>query len=216
MHYVGIDHHRQYSHITILDEKGEMVRSGRVANFRRELAMKKQLLILPLALILCFMVGCQDKTAMAELEEFKAQAAVEEQNKALIRNFLKELDAGNWEMFKEVLADEYKLYSPSNAPAISKEQQIAMVNSFLKGFPKWQHEIKDLIAKDDKVIVQVIDRATHEGEFMGIPATGNKIEFGNIIIYRIKNGKIVEAVQEADTLGWFQQLGMELKPREGK
>jgi len=37
MHYVGIDHHRQYSHITILDEKGEMVRSGRVANFRREL-----------------------------------------------------------------------------------------------------------------------------------------------------------------------------------
>jgi transposase len=37
MHYVGIDHHRQYSHIPILDEKGEMVRSGRVANFRREL-----------------------------------------------------------------------------------------------------------------------------------------------------------------------------------
>ena len=37
MHYVGIDHHRQYSHITILDERGEMVRSGRVVNFRREL-----------------------------------------------------------------------------------------------------------------------------------------------------------------------------------
>ena len=37
MNYVGIDHHRQYSHITLLDEKGEVVKSGRVANLRREL-----------------------------------------------------------------------------------------------------------------------------------------------------------------------------------
>jgi len=31
MNYVGIDHHHQYSHITWLDEKGEVVKSGRVA-----------------------------------------------------------------------------------------------------------------------------------------------------------------------------------------
>ena len=30
--------------------------------------MKKLLLVIPLALILCFMVGCQDKDAMAELK----------------------------------------------------------------------------------------------------------------------------------------------------
>ena len=46
--------------------------------------MKKEFMILPLALILCFMVGCQDKEAIAELEEFRAQAALEEQNKALV------------------------------------------------------------------------------------------------------------------------------------
>jgi hypothetical protein len=46
--------------------------------------MKKLCMVLPLALILCFMVGCQDKEAMAELEAFKAQAEVEEQNN--IRN----------------------------------------------------------------------------------------------------------------------------------
>lgn len=37
MNYVGIDNHSQYSHITLLDEKGEVVKSGRVANLRREL-----------------------------------------------------------------------------------------------------------------------------------------------------------------------------------
>ena len=47
--------------------------------------MKKLYIILPLALILCFMVGCQDKEAMAELKEMKAQAEVEEQNKELVK-----------------------------------------------------------------------------------------------------------------------------------
>jgi len=178
--------------------------------------MKKLFVILPLALLLCLTVGCQDKAAMAELEAMKAEAAVEEQNEALIRNFLKEIDAGNWEMFREVLADEYKLYFPSNAPAISKEEQISDVYSNLKSFPKWEHEIKDLIAKGDQVVVHIIDKTTHEGEFQSIPATGKKVEFGNIIIFRIKDGKIIEAVQEADVLGWMMQLGMELKPKEEK
>jgi hypothetical protein len=37
MNYVGIDHHRQYSHITWLNEKGEVLKSGRVTNLQREL-----------------------------------------------------------------------------------------------------------------------------------------------------------------------------------
>jgi Tfp pilus assembly protein PilP len=50
--------------------------------------MKKLYLILSLALILCFMVGCQDKAAMAELEEFKAQAEMEAKNIELIKRKL--------------------------------------------------------------------------------------------------------------------------------
>ena len=42
--------------------------------------MKKLLMILPLVNLLCFAFGCQDKAAMAEPEEFKAQAELEEQN----------------------------------------------------------------------------------------------------------------------------------------
>ena len=37
MNYMGIDHHKQSSHITLLDEKGEKLKSGRVANLRSEL-----------------------------------------------------------------------------------------------------------------------------------------------------------------------------------
>jgi osmotically-inducible protein OsmY len=30
MNYVGIDHHRQYSHMTLMDQEGRVLRSGRV------------------------------------------------------------------------------------------------------------------------------------------------------------------------------------------
>ena len=37
MHYVGIDHHRQYSHVTVMDPRGQVIRSGRVANLQSEI-----------------------------------------------------------------------------------------------------------------------------------------------------------------------------------
>jgi len=37
MNYVGIDHHRQYSHMTMMDQEGQVLRSGRVPNLRSEI-----------------------------------------------------------------------------------------------------------------------------------------------------------------------------------
>ena len=173
-------------------------------------------MILPLALILCVVVGCQDKEAMAELEAFKAQAEVEEQNKELIRDFLRELDSGNWDLVHEIFSDDCKFYSPSDSASSSKNEQFATLDEMLAAFPNWKHDIKDMIAKDDKVIVWVVCSTTHEGEFQGIPASGNKIQYGEVAIYRIENGKVVEFVQEYNALSMMMQLGFELKPKEEK
>ncbi len=177
--------------------------------------MKKLLMVIPLALILCFMVGCQDKAAMAELEEMKAQAEVEELNKDVVRKFLEELDRGNIENVMELFAPNLLWYTPSNSPnPMSREEAHEFLKVVLIAFPKWQHKIEEIIAVGDKVITRAIDYTTHEGEFQGIPATGNKVEFGVIIIYRIDDGKIVEMREEGDMLGFMQQLGMELRPKE--
>jgi steroid delta-isomerase-like uncharacterized protein len=178
--------------------------------------MNKIIMILPLVLILCFMVGCQDKEAMAELDEFIAQAEVEEQNKELIRDFLGELDSGNWDIINEIFADDCKFYSPSDSAPSSKNEQFAALDEMLAAFTNLKHDIKDMIAKDDKVIVWVVCSSTQEGEFQGIPASDNKIQYGEIAIYRIKNGKIVEFVQEYNALSMMLQLGMELKLKEEK
>ncbi len=179
--------------------------------------MKKLLMVIPLALILCFMVGCQDKEAIAELEAMKAQAEVEEQNKALVTRYVEAWNTGDFEAFKEVLAPDYAYYLPSRSTKpMSLEETIEMFKMLQKAFPDISWSMEELIATEDKVIIRVIERGTHEGEFMGIPATGNKYETSGISIRRIENGKIVEAREELDMLGLMQQLGMELKPKEAK
>jgi len=174
-------------------------------------------MILPMALILCLVVGCQDKAAMAELEEFRAKAEVEEQNKTLVLQLYKELGKGNIEKGFEVCAPDYRLYFPSNTGTpLTKEQNLEIALQTFQAFPDTVHEIEDIAAVDDKVMVRAVDIATHTQEFQGFPPTGKKYEVSWIIIFRFEEGKIVEAWEEFDSLGWMQQLGMELKPKEGE
>jgi steroid delta-isomerase-like uncharacterized protein len=171
-----------------------------------------------MALILCLMVGCQDKAAMAELEKFKAQAAVEEQNKEIAKRFVEEEnkgDAENNEVFKGLHAPDFSYYFPSNIPKpIALNEAIESLKPIFEAFPDAVYSIEDLIAAGDKVIVRFVLRGSHEGEFMGIPPTGKKVEVGGMAIMRIENGKIVECWEDADMLGWMMQLGMELKAKE--
>ncbi|MFC2163630.1 ester cyclase [Acidobacteriota bacterium] len=179
--------------------------------------MKKLCMILSLALILCFMVGCQDKEARAELEAMKAQAAVEEQNKEVVRKMLAEIDNENLDGVMETLSPNLQWYFPSHSPSpLSKEGAQELLTMFLKSFPKWEHKIEELIAVGNKVITRQVDITTQTEEFQGIPPSGDKIEFGVIIIWTLEDGKIVEMREEGDMLGFYQQLGMELKPKEGE
>ena len=177
--------------------------------------MKKLLMILPLVLNLCFMVGCQDEAAMAELEELRAQAEVEEQNEAIFRHFIEELNKGNTEVFNEVFAPDYAYYFPSNTQEpMSLEETQEMVKTHLISFPDYNWTIEELFAVKDTVIARISIAGTFAGDYYGIPATGNKVESSAIFIVRIENGKIVEQRKEGDVLNVMQQLGMELKPKE--
>jgi steroid delta-isomerase-like uncharacterized protein len=177
--------------------------------------MKKYLSVIPLVLLLCFVVGCQDKAAMAELEEFKAQAAVEEQNKKIVKHEFELWDKGDFEALEEVLAPEHVTYSPSaNPKPLFLDDSKELGRMIFKAFPDSSFTIEESFAAGDRVVTRWIYKGTHEGEFMGIPPTGNKVEIGGITIARMENGKNVETWEDYDMLGWMQQLGMELKPKE--
>ena len=179
--------------------------------------MKKLCMFLSLVLVLCFIYGCQDKEAMAELEEFRAQAAVEEQNKELIKSLFEIVDSGDVEKMRDYYSSETVYYSPSGSPnPMSGDEDIELTKMFVEAFPDLSHNIEEIYAVDNKVIVRFMTEGTHVGELEGFPPPGNACKVSSIYIFTIKDGKIVEARADADMLGFYQQLGMELKPKEEK
>ncbi len=177
--------------------------------------MKKLCIILPMALILCFMVGCQNKAAIAELEEFKAQAEVEEQNIALVTRHYEAWNSGDVEAIKEIFSPDY-IYHSLSGQDFSLEQTIEWLKPQMAAYPDRIFRVEDILTKGDKVVSRYIFKGTHEGDIEGIPATGKKFEITGIEIWRVENGKIVESWDVHDILSFYQQLGMELKLKEEK
>ena len=178
--------------------------------------MKKLCMILPMTLIICFMVGCQDKEAMAELEEMKAQAEVEEQNKELVRQIYEAIDEKDFDKLQELSASDAVCHIPGVPEEVPYEAVTQVIQSFYKAFPDSTHVIQDMIAEGDRVAVRFIQDGTHSDEYEGIPTTGNKIKLEGIHIHRIIEGKITETWLVEDNLGMMMQLGMELKPKEAE
>ena len=136
--------------------------------------MKKMTMILPLVLLVCFVAGCQDKAAMAELEELKVQAAVEEENKEIVRQVYNAIDAQDFEAFSEIAISDGVCHIPGVPEAVPMEAAIQVIKSYYEAFPDSTHDIKAIIAEKDIVAIRFTQVSTHTGDYEGIPPTGNK------------------------------------------
>ena len=173
--------------------------------------MKKLFAIFPLVMLLCFTIGCRDKEAMAELEEFRAQASLEEQNKAVVLRWFSEITESNFEtLYEELFAADCKHYIPPNAEPLSFEAFKPMAQQIYVAFPEITHIVDEIVAEGDKVVAKVLVRTVHKGEFYGIPATGKELEWTSIAIFQLSEGKIKARWEIADVPGIMHQLGMEL------
>jgi predicted ester cyclase len=123
--------------------------------------------------------------------------SAEEENKAVVRREQEELwnHTGNLDAAEE-------LFAPGAADAARQEAA-----DFRRGFPDVVSTIEDLIAEGDKVVARWRSRATHRGEYMGIPPTGEEVEFTGISVYRIEGGKIAESWNSEDQLCLMRQIG---------
>jgi steroid delta-isomerase-like uncharacterized protein len=132
-----------------------------------------------------------------------------EQNKSLARYVYEEIfNTGNFEALAEVSAPDFVDHSPSPGQAPGVEGVIQSLTGLREAFPDMTFTVEDMIAEGDKVVSRLTMRGTHNGEFMGVPATGRPVAQTGIDIVRIVDGIAVERWGEFDNLGLMQQLGL--------
>jgi steroid delta-isomerase-like uncharacterized protein len=135
---------------------------------------------------------------------------MEAENKALVRAFFDGLNARDLEGVVKLTGADYVNHSmpgPRGSEALR-----AIGETFLAGFPDMQITLDDVIAEADRVATRGRWTGTHQGEFMGIPATGRSVEVGYIDLWRIEDGLMVENWVQMDIVGMMTQLGVMSEP----
>jgi predicted ester cyclase len=82
--------------------------------------------------------------------------------------------------------------------------------------PDYSHVVEDIFSKGDRAAIRMLQQATQKAELEGVPFTGDKVQYYQITIMQVKDGKAQEWWIVEDNLGMMQQLGMELTPVEAK
>jgi predicted SnoaL-like aldol condensation-catalyzing enzyme len=79
---------------------------------------------------------------------------------------------------------------------------------FFLAIPDQLATINEIVADGDLVFVYNTITGTHTGEgFLGYPPTGNKIRFDVVDMFRLRDGKLCEHWDVADTRALFTQVG---------
>ena len=129
--------------------------------------------------------------------------------KAIVQRFNDEvISQGKVELIDELVADDFVEHqAPPGAPN-GKEAVRAFTETFRAAFPDLTMKTLGTVAEGDEVWFYSTMSGTHEGEFMGIPATGKKFEVAGFDRVRFKDGKAVEHWGVFEDMSMMQQLGV--------
>lgn len=130
-----------------------------------------------------------------------------EENKALMRRFIQEV----WNEGRLEVADEifHPLATSPSAPQLPTggEGVKLVARAFRSAFPDYWMRIDFLVAEGDLVCGRFTQGGTHQGELMGLPATGRTAEWTELGVLRFRGGRVVESWYQANMLGLMAQLG---------
>ena len=119
------------------------------------------------------------------------------------------LNAGDVDGFGDLLADDFVEHEELPGLAPTKEGIKDFFKMYLAAFPDLRMDAEDVLASGDKVVARLRATGTHEGEFLGIPATGKSFDVQLVDIIRFgDDGLAHEHWGVFDTMAMMQQLGV--------
>ena len=136
-----------------------------------------------------------------------------EENKATVQMFYDEvLNRGNLDVIDKMTAENYVDHTAPPGMPPGREGEKQWFTMLRMAFPDGQTTIDDIIAEGDKVAVRATMTGTHQGDVMGIPATGKPVTISGIDVTRFHEGQSVEHWGQWDMAALMQQLGVAPPP----
>jgi predicted ester cyclase len=80
------------------------------------------------------------------------------------------------------------------------------LQAVVRAFPDYRWDLQHLFVVGSWVSAHFLDTGTHQGTFLGVPATGRTVSTQEFAIYRFDAGRIAEVWVTADNLRLLDQL----------
>lgn len=126
---------------------------------------------------------------------------------AATKRFGEIVNTGALDAFPEVVAEGCVDNDPAPGQGAGPEGFKTFFTGMRTAFPDMEVEPQTMVSEGDKVAFAYTLTGTHQGEFLGVAATGKPIEVRGMQIGRFENGKMVERWGSSDELGILKQIG---------
>ena len=119
-------------------------------------------------------------------------------NKDVVRNYIERvINEEDWSAWPDLFGDTVSF----NGQTMSMDDVKTMTAAFRSILPDFHMTVESQIAEGDTVATRVSISGTHQGDYMGIEATGKYVTFRGLTYDRIVDGKIIEMWHEMDIWG---------------
>jgi predicted SnoaL-like aldol condensation-catalyzing enzyme len=108
-------------------------------------------------------------------------------------------------MLDECMRDDYIQHNADVAQG--KKGFVEFFTETFKVIPDFKYTLRKIVAEGDLVFMHCTTTGTHTGTWIGMPATGNKLNFDVVDMFRLQDGMIAEHWDVADTLSLFTAIG---------
>jgi steroid delta-isomerase-like uncharacterized protein len=138
-----------------------------------------------------------------------ARSTTPEQNAAVVGRYFNELlSQGRTDVIEEILAPAFAFRIPTlPEPIRGPDGFRTFVTTLRTAFPDIVFTVERQIAEGDKVASRWTIQGTHRGEFLGVPASGRRVQDQGVDIFRIEGGRIAEVWVNENDFGLMQQIG---------
>ena len=98
----------------------------------------------------------------------------------------------DYAVIDEYLTDDYVYHGVGGMTAHMPQGFKAAIAGFHAAIPDLKSEILDMVAEGDRLVLRFHFTGTHQGEFLGFPASGASLHFEGMIMRRFVDGKVAE------------------------
>jgi steroid delta-isomerase-like uncharacterized protein len=127
---------------------------------------------------------------------------------SVMNRFVEFINTADEDLAREVISPDAVFHAPSHPEPLRGPAGYMEVIGMMRGaFPDVAWTLEEMVTEGDTVAARFTMRGTHDGEFLGIPASGNKISVQAMNFFYLADGRIVGERAQPDLLGVMQQIG---------